>query len=83
MEIVSVMRMNKLSIIFLLLDIVQSRHAVEISLKYVDENHLKLNVTEEGEVETYELVKKRASVRTMLAEDDGIISNLEPQVGNS
>ena len=79
----TVMRISTLRFIILSLGIFQSRDAAEIILKYVDDNQLTLNVTEESKTETFELVKKKANVPTMLAEEDGIISNFELQVENS
>ena len=77
------MRPGKFTAMFLLLNIAASLNAAEITLKYIDQNEFMLNVTEESAIKTFKLVKKNVNVPTMLVEEDGLISNVESEVGSS
>ena len=77
------MRPGKFTAMFLLLNIAASLNAAEITLKYIDQNEFTLNVTEESAIKTFKLVKKNVNVPTMLVEEDGLISNVESEVGSS
>ena len=58
-------------------------HTAEVSLKFLNNKEFQLNLTIGGKIERFTLVKKNANVPTMLAGDNGVISNLQSQVGDS
>ena len=62
---------------------VETLGAEEITLKYISSNEFTLNIMKNSKIETFKLVKRKANIPTMMAEDDGIISNLHSEVGNT
>ena len=54
----------------------------EVSLKFLNNNEFQLDLKMESQVERFRLVKKNANVPTLLAGDNGVISNLQSQVGD-
>ena len=55
----------------------------KISLKLRNNNEFRLDLTIGSRKERFRLIKKNANVPTMLAEDNGDISNLQSQVNQS
>ena len=56
----------------------------EVSLKFLNNKEFQLNITIGNQIERFRLIKKNANVPTMLAGDNGVISNLQSlQVDNS
>ena len=49
----------------------ETLEAEEITLKYISSNEFRLNIMEDSKIETFKLVKRKANIPTMLAEDDG------------
>ena len=54
----------------------------EVSLKFLNSKEFQLNITIGNQIERFRLIKKNANVPTMLAGDNGVISNLQSQVCN-
>ena len=59
-----------------------SLHTAELSLKYLN-NKFQLDLKIGSRIERFRLAKKNAHVPTMLAQDNGVITDLQSQVGNS
>ena len=55
----------------------------EVSLKLLSNKEFQLNITIGSKIEKFRLIKKNSNVPTMLAGDNGVISNLQSQVGDS
>ena len=55
----------------------------EVSLKSRKNNEFRLDLTIGSKIRRFRLVKKNENVPTMVAEENGVLSNLQSQVGKS
>ena len=58
-------------------------HTAELSLKNLNNNKFQLDLKIGSRIERFRLVKKNAHVPTMLAQENGVIADVQSQVGNS
>ena len=78
------MRLNILVVVVLLCwSSAKCLQTGEVSLKLLNNNEFRLDLTIGSNRERFRLVKKNANVPTMFAEDNGVISNLQSQVSKS
>ena len=78
------MRLNILLVVVVLCwSSAKCLQTAEVSLKFLNDNEFRLDVTIGSNRKRFRLVKKNANVPTMFAEDNGLISNLQSQVSKS
>ena len=76
------MRLDSLMALVLCWSSANCLQTAEVSLKFLNKNEFQLDLTIGSQMERFRLVKKNVHVPTLLAGDNGVISNLQSQVGD-